>query len=237
MKKLLLPALAIACAVLVVDAEVLVYDLSFNATGPSVNYSFLQGGFLVVDSKSSAVTSLVTLVDPQTDLLYYTTGVLSGTYMEMVQEGSKQEYGVISSTSGSGGDAENIAFQVLGKTSRGVGIGAGNSLSLPRNLKGYLLASAAESRSTDTNNVTTTTFGFAGNSKVTANFQSGLTQDANNSRLDSAGAITRLTEVLVNRGVVPQPSASPTASPNPSASPSPTVSPNPTATPSPTATP
>lgn len=215
MKKLLLLAVAAVCLILVARAEVLIYDLSFNTSGPSVNYSFLEGGYLVVDSNSKAVTSIVTQTDPQTGLLYYTTGILSGTYMELVSEGSNQEYAVVNSSSGSGGTAGSISFQVLGKTSDGVGVGGGNSLSIARKLKGYLNASAAESVSTDTNNITTITYGFAGSSKVGANFQSGLTRDANNQRFDTTAALDSLAGILKNRGVSPQPTAtpSPTATP------------------------
>ena len=68
MKKLLLMAAAAICLILVARAEVLIYDLSFNTSGPSVNYSFLEGGYLVVDYSSKAVTSIVTQTDPQTGL-------------------------------------------------------------------------------------------------------------------------------------------------------------------------
>ena len=225
MKKLLLLTLAAVFPVIAAHGQLVIYGLSFNTTGPSVNYSFLQGGYLIVDAGSDAVTSIVTLTDPQTQLLYYTTDILSGTYTEMVAEGSNQEYGVIYSSTGSGGDADNIAFQILGKTSNKVDIGGGNNLSIARKLQGYLLASASESVSVGTNNISTITYGFAGSSKVDAKYQSDLTKDANNKRLDAAAAMENLTAVLVNRGVVPQP----TASPGPSPSASPTASP--TATP------
>ncbi|MFZ4776156.1 MAG: hypothetical protein ACOYM3_12365 [Terrimicrobiaceae bacterium] len=225
MKKLLILALTLAFPFCACRAELLIYDLSFGNTGPSVNYSFLEGGYLIVDVASNAVTSIVTLTDPQTNLLYYMTGILSGTYMELISDGSSQEYGVIFSTSGAGGDADNIAFQVIGKTSDQTDIGDGNSLSISRNLRGFLLASAAES-SSSSNGTITFSYGFAGSSRVTARFQSDLTKDANNRRLDAATELENLTAILVNQGVVPQPSASPSASPtaSPSASPSATVS-------------
>jgi len=214
MKKLLLMAAAI-CLILVARAEVLIYDLSFNTSGPSVNYSFLEGGYLVVDYSSKAVTSIVTQTDPQTGLLYYTKSLLSGTYMEMVSEGSNQEYAVVTSAGGSGVNAGTTSFQILGKTSGGVGVGAGNNLSIAHKLKGYLNASAPESVSTDTNNITTITYGFAGSSKVGANYQSGLTKDANNRRLNTTSALDSLAVILQNRGIDPQPTAtpSPTATP------------------------
>jgi len=217
MKKLLLLALAAVCLVFVARAEVLIYDLSFNTAGPSVNYSFLEGGYLVVDSNSKAVTSIVTQTDPQTGLLYYTTGLLSGTYMELADEGSNQEYAVVNSASGSGGTGDTISFQVLGKTGGGtVGTGT-NSLGIARKLKGYLNASAPGSVSTDTNNITTITYGFAGSSKVGANYQSDLTKDANNQKLSAATTLTNLAAILQNRGALPQPTASPTATPLPTA--------------------
>ena len=221
MKKLLLLAVAAVCVLLVARAEVLIYDLSFNTSGPSVNYSSLEGGYLVVDSSSKAVTSIVTQTDPQTGLLYYTTGVLSGTYMELADEGSNQTYAVVNSAGGSGLNAGTTSFQVVGKTGGGT-VGSGtNSLGIARKLKGYLNESAPESVSTATNNITTITYGFAGSSKVVANYQSGLTKDANGSRLDAAATLDNLATILQNQGVIPQP----TATPSPTATPLPTATP------------
>ena len=234
MKKLLLSALASACLVLVAHAEVLVYDLSFNTAGTSVNYSFLEGGYLVVDASSNAVTSIVTETDPQTDILYYTTGLLTGTYSTLTEERSDQAYAVVNSISGSGGTTDSIAFQILGKIGNNVNVGAGKNQDVAKKLRGYLNASAAESTST-TNNITTITYGFAGTSKVAANYQSGLTRDANRGRMDSAATLGYLATILQNRGVNPQ--SSPSPSPSPTATPSPSPTATPTATPLPSATP
>lgn len=212
MRKILLAGVIFVGCLLRADAQVLVYDLSFNTSGPSVNYSFLEGGYLVVDVSAQAVTSVVILTDPTTQLQYYTTGLLSGTYMEMLEEGSGSEYAVIYSTSGSTG-GDNVAFQILGKTSNNTGVGGGNSLSIAKKLRGYLLASAAESlatsssgNSTTSSNATTSgnstfSYGFAGSSKVTASLQSGLTSDSNSNRLDAATTLDNLTQLLENRGI------------------------------------
>jgi hypothetical protein len=222
MKTPILTIVAVVAGLFCARAELLVYDLSFNTVGKSVNYSFIEGGYLVVDAATKSVTSIVILTDPATRLAYYTTGLLDGTYMEMIEEGSGSEYGVIYSTAGSGGNADNIAFQILGKTSQTMRIGAGNSLSIPRKLSGYMVASGAESTSLDNSQLVTFSFGFAGSSKVTSNLQSGLTNDANNSRLTAADELEVLIEVLKNRGIVPQPTPEPTASPT--ASPTATIS-------------
>lgn len=215
MRKILLAGAVFIGCLLGADAQVLIYDLSFNTTGPSVNYSFLEGGYLVVDVSAQSVTSVVILTDPTTQLQYYTTGLLSGTYMEMLEEGSGSEYAVIYSNSGSAG-GDNVAFQILGKTSKNTGIGSGNSLSIAKKLRGYLLASAAESLTTGSSgNATTTTsgnttfsYGFAGSSKVTASLQSGLTSDSNSDRLDAAAALDNLTQLLENRGIFAESSLS-----------------------------
>ncbi len=212
MKRALLAALLLAFPALPARAEILIYDLSFNTAGPSVNYDFLEGGYLVVDAASNAVTSVVILTDPTTKLPYYTTGVLAGTYMEMISEGAGGEYAVITSSSSSGADADNIAFQILGKTSKNVDIGSGNKLSIARKLRGYLLASAAESTSLDDASNTVFSYGFAGASKVSASLQDGLTNKVNNDRLEAASALELLTTELENRGVQPEASPSPTAS-------------------------
>jgi hypothetical protein len=215
MKTLLLTILAVLTGLFCARAELLIYDLSFTTVGKSVNYSFLEGGYLVVDAATKSVTSIVILTDPDTRLAYYTTGLLTGTYMEMIEEGSGNEYAVIYGTSGSGGNADNIAFQILGKTSSTMRIGAGNSLSIAKKLSGYMLASGAQSTSLDASQLVSFSFGFAGSSKVTSNLQSDLTNDANNNRLTAASELEVLTTVLTNRGIVPQPTPAPTASPTP----------------------
>jgi len=215
MKTPLLTILAVLAGLFCARAELLIYDLSFTTVGKSVNYSFLEGGYLVVDAATKSVTSIVILTDPDTRLAYYTTGLLDGTYMEMIEEGSGNEYAVIYATSGSKGNADNIAFQILGKTSSTMRIGAGNSLSIAKKLSGYMLASGAESTALDASQLVSFSFGFAGSSKVTSNLQSALTNNANNNRVTAASEIEVLTEILTNRGIVPQPTPAPTPSPTP----------------------
>lgn len=216
MKRVLLAAILLALPALPARAQVLVYDLSFNTSGPSVNYDFLEGGYLVVDLASNAVTSVVVLTDPNTQIPYYTTGVLDGSYMEMISEGGGDEYAVINATATTGTTSDNVSFQILGKTSNNVGIGSGNRLSIARKLRGYMLASAAESTSLDDSSNTVFSYGFAGSSKVSASLQDGLTSEVNNERLDAAAALELVTTELENRGIQPEPSptASPTASPS-----------------------
>lgn len=225
----ILPLLALACAVAFsgrARAELLIYDLSFSNLPTTVNYAFAQDGFLVVDRAAGTFSSVIVLVDPNTALLYSTTSLLSGTYTTMLSEGNGNEYAVLASSSAAGSGADNLAFQVVGELSSGVPISRRRVADVARTLRGVLFASAAESSSSNattsnstTGNSTTSnatfTFGFAGQSRVRAELDRGLTRDANGSGLDSAGALAIATAILENRGVLPKASPSPSPTPTP----------------------
>lgn len=230
----ILPLIALALAVAFsgrARAELLIYDLSFSNLSTTVNYAFAQDGFLVVDPVAGTFSSVIVLVDPNTALLYSTTSLLSGTYTTMLSEGNGNEYAVLASSSAAGSGADNLAFQVVGELSSGVPISRRRVADVARTLRGVLFASAAESSSgnsttsnsttsnSTTSNSTTSnatfTFGFAGQSRVRAELDRGLTRDANGSGLDSAGALAIATAVLENRGILPQASPSPSPTPSP----------------------
>jgi len=224
MKTLTIAVLAAVTGLLSARAEIAVYDLSFDSTGKTVNYSFLEGGYLVVDEATGGVTSIVVLTDPTTRLSYYTTGLLDGTYITMIEEGTNAEYGAIYAMSNSGADADNIAFQIFGKTSKFTNVGGGTQLNIPRKFSGYMLASSAESSSVNaTTQIVTYTYGFAGASKVASRLQDDLTTKANNSRISAASELEILGEILVQRGINPE--ASPTATATATATASATTSP------------
>ena len=215
------PLIVLACGLALsmrARAELLIYDLSFSNLSTTVNYAFAQDGFLVVDPVAGTFSSVIVLVDPNTALLYSTTSLLSGTYTTMFREGNGNEYAVLASSSAAGSGADNLAFQVVGELSSGVPISQRRVADVARTLRGVLFASAAESSSGNgTTSNSTFTFGFAGQSRVRAELDRGLTRDANGSSLDSAGALAIATAVLENRGVLPQ--ASPSPSPSPRATP------------------
>lgn len=76
--------------------------------------------------------------------------------------------------------------------------------------------STTSSNSTTTSgDQTTFTFGFAGQSRVRASLNFGFTQSANGAGLDSAAAQAIVSAELVNQGVNPESTATPTASPTP----------------------
>jgi len=249
----LLAAILLFLSALPSRAEILIYNLSFSDIPSSVNYSFVEYGYLIVAPSAGSFSSVMVLTDPDTFLLYSTSSLLSGNYTTLLSEANGNEYAVLSSTSAAGSGADNITFQVVGELRAGVRVGGGMSVDAARQLRGVFTAFAAEtstSNSTVTSNATTTsnsttsnsttsnatttsnstsssnstttsgdqttfTFGFAGQSRVRASLNFGLTQSANGAGLDSTAAQAIVTAELVNQGVNPESTATPTASPSP----------------------
>ena len=216
-------------------AEVLIYDLDFRGTGPSVNYTTFRDGYIVVDEDSMSFDSIIVLDDPGTGSPYYGPSLITGTYFELQSDGSGGINAVLEGNTAGDDAVENLAFQVLGRTSGSVRIGPGVSWRVARKMRGFLLASSTEVVTTDEDLDVSTEYGFAGSSKVTANFDSRSTQDANNARLSSSATIAAIQTTLERRGIGPEPTPTPSPTAEPTVTP---VTPTPTpATPTPTPTP
>ncbi|GAB4169301.1 MAG: hypothetical protein Fur0032_07850 [Terrimicrobiaceae bacterium] len=232
MKIPVLPAVVaglVALSGVVALAEVLIYDLDFRSTGPGVNYANFRDGYVVVDEDSLTFDSVIILDNPESGQPYYVPSLISGSYFELQPEGGGNSNAVLQSNAGSSDTAENLGFQVLGKTSSSVRVGPGVSLRVARKMRGFLLASSNETVSTDADLNVTTEYGFAGFSKVTANFDSRSTRDANNARLTTNATLDAIISTLEQRGIGPEP----TPTPSPTATPT-SPTPTPTATPTPT---
>jgi len=221
MKRILPALVAGALAVIAARAELVIYNLSFGDASTSVNFPIFAGGYIVLDESASSFSSVIVLEDPDTAQLYYTTSLLSGNYFELISGGGSN-YAVLSGL-GSGGNAtaEQVAFQVVGKTSGNVDIGPGVSLRVAKKLRGFMLANTQQTVTVDTDANTSIDLGFAGANKVTARYDSASTKDANNAMMDAGTALTSITETLERRGIQPQPTPSPSPSPSPTPSPTP----------------
>ena len=199
-------------------AQLLIYDLSLEKTGRSVNYTFFDSGYLVVDLAASTFSSVIVLTDPNTFTYYQTAALVSGSYSTMLDYSGSNHAVLFGTSSGT----DNAALQVIGGIDSNRGIGGDQRASLARKLRGYFLASGAQvnagSGNSTTSNSTTTTFeyGFAGSSEATATYDSNLTKQANNQGLDSTGALNLIGQILANRGV---PGYTPTPTPTPSPTP------------------
>jgi len=230
LKSLLLAGLIAFVFVPIGSAQVLIYSMSFNTTGPSVNFGGFQGGYAVVDFPSGSFSTVMILTDPTTNRRYYTTSLLSGSYFELLSDSSDDIYGVLTSGGGSS-TSESLSLQVLGKTSPKVGVGSRTSLPVAKQMRGFLLANSNEVSSTDENGNTSLEYGLAGSTSVRARFDATSTRDANNLRLSVDSTIAEITNTLELRGIGPE--ATPTPSPSPTPDPDPTPTPTPTPDPTP----
>lgn len=203
------------------QAQLLIYNLSLEKTGRSVNYTFFDSGYLVVDLAASSFSSVIVLTDPNTFTYYQTAGLVTGNYSTMLDYSGYDHAVLFGASSG----ADNAALQVIGAIESNRNIGGDQRSNLARKLRGYFLASGAQvnasTGNSTTSNGTATSFeyGYAGSSEATATYDSNLTKQANNQGLDSAGALNLIGQILANRGV---PGYTPTPTPSPTPTPTPT---------------
>jgi hypothetical protein len=218
MKTRLLCTLFAALTLLVsaAQAQLLIYNLSLEKTGRSVNYIFFDSGYLVVDLAASTFSSVIVLTDPNTFTYYQTAGLVTGSYSTMLDYSGYDNAVLFGASSGT----DNAALQVIGAIESNRNIGGDQRSNLARKLRGYFLASGAQvNASTGNGTATSFEYGYAGSSEATATYDSNLTKQANNQGLDSAGALDLIGQILANRGV---PGYTPTPTPSPTPTPTPT---------------
>jgi len=223
----LLPA-RLVCTVLIAlgsflasptHAEVIVYTLSFDDTGTSVNDPNIESAIIVLDDEALTFSTIAISPDPVTGRLSYTTGLIAGSYFELQDAGDGDIFAVLTGNGAGDANADIVSLQVVGKVSNNVDIGPGTSARIAKKMKGVFFYSEAEAFVTDDNDTTTLEPGFAASKKATARFDQATTRDANDLRLDAATTITAITETLERRGINSQTSPSPTASPSVSIAP------------------
>jgi hypothetical protein len=201
-----------------VRGELLIYEMSFSGKGPRVNYPNFLSGVAVIDSQAGNFSTILVLEDPLTGIPFYTSSLLSGSYFELLEDGGGDIYAVMEGDTGGDDLVESVAMQAIGETSRNVDVGPGTSLRVARRMKGFFLANSTETVVTDEDGNTDVETGFAGSSRVTARFDGSSTREANERRLDSAGAIIAISQNLERRGIRPEPTPSPSPSPTPEVS-------------------
>lgn len=209
----ILAILLLACGT-VAHAQLLIYELSLSKTGRSVNYTFFQGGYLVVDTAASTFSSVIVLSDPNTFLFYQAPDLISGSYNTMLDYTGNQ-HAVLFGASAGASTSDSGALQVIGDLDHYSNVGGGKHSRLSKKLTGYLLASGPQTNATTTNGTTTAfEYGYAGDSKAKAEYKSDLTKQVNNESLTTSDALSFLETLLTNKGI-PGPTPTPTPSPTP----------------------
>jgi hypothetical protein len=189
----------------------LVYDLELDKTGRSVNYTFFKNGFLVADPEASSFSTVVVLTDPNTFNFYQAGDFVTGTYNEIRDYAGRRHAILFGATAGTSASSDNAALQVVGPIDRHGGVGGGMRADYSNKMRGYFMASGAESQSNNT-----LEYGYAGFSNAKAEFNKSLTRQINGQNLDIPGAIKFLEKYLSDRGI---PGATPIPSPTPSPTP------------------
>jgi hypothetical protein len=202
------------------QAQLLIYNLELDKIGRSVNYTFFDEGYLVVDLAASTFSSVIVLTDPNKFSYYQSAGLVTGNYSTILDYTGNDNAVMFGASSG----VDNAALQVIGAIESNRNIGGDQRSNLSRKLSGYFLASGAQVNASTGNSTTSNgtaisfEYGYAGFSKATATYDSNLTKQANNQGLDSAGALDLIGQILSNRGVpgyTPTPTPSPTPTPTP----------------------
>lgn len=217
------PILAALCALVLLAssslADVVIYTIDFDKTGRSVNDPGFESGIIIIDTETRTFNSILILPDPTTGQPYYTTDLLTGNYLEVLEDDNSGDiFGVLAGTSGGGEEADGIGLQVTGKTSGNVGIGPGSSTRIAKKMTGVFFANQSEVFTSIDESTTVFEFGFASSYRATARFDQGSTKDANNQRLDAATTLSRITATLENRGISPEPTPTPSPTPTDSLS-------------------
>lgn len=194
------------------QAQLLIYDLSLEKTGRSVNYTFFDSGYLVVDLAASTFSSVIVLTDPNTFTFYQTAGLVTGNYSTMLDYSGYNHAVLFGTSSGT----DNAALQIIGAVESNRNIGGEQRANLARKMRGFFLASGAQVNASTGNSTTSFEYGYAGSSEATATYDSNLTKQANNQGLDSAGAVDLIGQILASRGV---PGYKPTPTPTPTPTP------------------
>jgi len=193
----------------------LVYNLELKQTGRSVNYAFFEGGYLVGDTGVSSFNSIIILSDPNTFTFHQASCFVTVTTDAILVYTGNSHAVLFGATGGTTASSDNAALQLEGDISENRSVGGGQRANLARRLRGYLLASGAQSSGNST-----FTYGFAGTSEARARINLGLTRSFNSQGLTSSEAVTELQQLLLLRGI---PGPTPTPSPGPSPSPTPVV--------------
>ena len=196
-------------------AQLLIYDLSLSKTGTSVNYTFFQNGFLVVDTAASSFSSVIVLTDPNTFNYYQAPSLIEGSY-NTIQDYTGKQNAIMFGASVAATTGDSGALQLVGAIDKHAVVGEEMRANLSKKLTGYLLASGTQvNASTKNGTQTALEYGFAGSSKATAEYNSHLTRDVNNKGFASANALNYLGQLLTRKGVLGGPSPTPTPSPTP----------------------
>jgi hypothetical protein len=196
---LVLAFLALLASSLSAGAQVLVYKLSFEKTGKTLNYDFYDGGYFVCTGPRGEGTFILTV--RANGQRYYTTA--AGGTLFYINDGGER-LAVLTANGGDGG--ASATYQATGNIDGSKSIGGGFAMRYARDLDGYLLASQ-ESGDAVVSDGSDRTEGFAGYSRIKVRIDNDKTRQYNDDVLTQEEAVTELEEYLDNHGYLTEPTS------------------------------
>lgn len=195
----LLPALLAFCFLLVpaLHAQVVVYRLSFEKTGDSINYRPYQNGYYIAPIQGGSGTMILTLVTGNTRQ-YFTYEGFGEMFVALKGENQRM---VISATATN--DVSTTVFYAMGKTEKELNVESRNAKSkvkVAEKMVGY--AVSADSEKDLPFSGSGTSVGVAGVSILTARLDENMTHTAIRDNLDVAGQLDALVQILEGGGYV-----------------------------------
>jgi hypothetical protein len=181
------------------NGQVLVYKLFFHTTGDTINYEFYNGGYFVVESPRGTGTFVLTL-DEHGEKLYDSSG--SGEmFFIRKDERSNRMIAVLRAEGAGSGSSAQAYFQATGKVGGGVRLGGGFAAPVSESLEGFMVASGSGEPIADGDSGNDTEApGFAGQARMKASLDDGLTQEFNANFLDVSAAVAALETHLEQDG-------------------------------------
>ncbi len=166
----------------------------------------------MADPDASSFSTVVVLTDPNTFNFYQVADFVTGTYNEVRDYAGRRNAVLFGATAGTTASSDNAALQVVGPIDRHGSVGGGMKADYSDKMRGYFMASGAETQTNGNGTTSDFEYGYAGFSKAKAEFNKSLTREVNGQGLDVAGAVSFLGKYLSDRGV---PGSTPFPSPTP----------------------
>lgn len=178
-------------------AQVVVYKLSFEQTGDSINYRPYQNGYYIAPLEGGTGSLILTLVTGG-QRQYFTYTSFGDLFVALKGENKKM---VLSATATN--DVSTTTFYAIGTADKEIEVESRNATSQVKvagKMVGYSVS--ADSEKDLPFSGAGTSVGVAGVSVLTAKFDEQSTNDAIKNSLDVAGQVTAITTELEGNGYV-----------------------------------
>lgn len=178
-------------------AQVVVYRLSFEKTGDSINYRPYQNGYYIAPLEGGTGSLILTLVTGS-QRQYFTYASFGDLFVALKGEDKKMVFSATATN-----EVSTTTFYAIGNADKEIEVETRNATSQVKvagKMVGYSVS--ADSEKDLPFSGSGTSVGVAGVSILTAKFDEQATNDAIKNNLDVAGQVTAITTELEGNGYV-----------------------------------